>query len=309
MKQQKNNTLNGWLILNKPLTITSCQAVTCVKRALNIKKVGHAGTLDPLATGVLPLALGEATKLIPYALNTSKSYEFSLRWGTSTSTDDLEGDIMETSTFIPEKEAILDILPHFSGKISQTPPRYSALKVKGKRAYLLARQGKEFSLASRPVHIHNLQLTSHKKNEKESTFTVVCSKGTYIRSLARDIALACGSFGHVSKLHRTQVGPFFIKNAILLASLEKMVHKKEAIVVSPLSVLDDIPALIVGDHIASRLRHGQKISIKTEYNNGTSLPAELFEAPVFQCLTKSNSLIALAKIEDDVIRVTRGFNF
>jgi len=309
MKKKENNPLNGWLSINKPLGLTSRQVVTVVKRALKIKKVGHAGTLDPLATGVLPLALGEATKLVSYAMNTSKTYQFTLKWGASTSTDDLEGDILDTSSFVPSKEILSNALSQFLGDISQVPPRYSALKINGNRAYTLARQNKNFSLNSRCIHIYDLQLLDHQKDKKESTFNVICSKGTYIRSLARDIAKSCNSVGHVSKLHRTQVGPFFINNAILLESIEKMVHKREAIVLSPLSVLADIPALIVEDHIATRLRCGQKISLEKEYDNGLALPEVMFKTPVFQCLTNSHALVALAKIEDGVIKVARGFNF
>ncbi len=308
MKKQTNDISNGWIVINKPLGKTSSQVVGYVRRLLGIKKIGHAGTLDPLATGVLPLALGEACKLIPYVIGASKTYDFTLRWGTATTTEDAEGRISETSDFIPSKKEVLNVIPSFLGNIQQVPPKYSALKVDGKRAYELARQDKDFILASRPVHIHSLKLLKHDKNKKESSFEVICSKGTYVRSLARDIAKKSSSCGHVVTLKRTHVGPFFIENAILLESLEEIVHKEKVILFSLLSVLDDIPALVIGEHIAQRLGYGQKISIKTEIEKGFIFPQEILKAPVFKCLTKDHTLVALAKIEDGAMRVDRGFN-
>ena len=203
--------MNGWLVLDKPLGLSSAQGVAAVKRLLRthglpVPKIGHGGTLDPLATGVLPIALGEATKLAGRMLDATKGYSFTVAWGTSTATDDREGAVIASSEVRPDEPAIRATLPAFTGPIVQTPPAYSALKVDGERAYKRARAGEVIELAPRHLTIHALDLIDH--DADAATFAVTCSKGTYVRSLARDIALALGTVGHVSMLRRTRAGPF-----------------------------------------------------------------------------------------------------
>jgi len=212
-KRIKRN-ISGWLILNKPYDVGSTEAVSKCRWLMRAKKAGHAGTLDPLATGILPIAFGEATKTIPYVQDGIKIYRFTLVWGAETSTDDLEGEVVATSNIRPSKEQVLAVLPKFSGIITQVPPAFSAIKINGERAYDLARAGKKFEMPSREVEIDSFTLLEH--DEKQSSFEVVCAKGTYIRSLARDLALELGTKGHVGSLHRVAVGHFTEDNAISL---------------------------------------------------------------------------------------------
>lgn len=252
--------VNGWLNLNKPIGLTSAQAVSRVKRALpKGTKIGHAGTLDPLADGVLPLAIGEATKLIPLLHMDDKTYRFSIVWGHETTTDDAEGEPTLQSDKRPTREEIENVLPHFRGSISQIPPAFSALKVEGRRAYDLAREGHKVELASRIVDIHALALLSH--NDGETTLECTCGTGTYIRSLARDIARACESAGHVGRLTRLRVGPFALEDAFSLDKDPGDVDK-EGLLRAFLPVdfgLDDILAVSVGAHEEARLRQGQEV--------------------------------------------------
>ncbi len=265
--KKRRIAIDGWLNIHKPVGMSSAQAVAAVKRALSPEKVGHAGTLDPLADGVLPIALGEATKTVPYLMDAWKSYRFSIRWGEARTTDDAEGEVVAISDKRPGWLEIERVLPQFTGEIAQVPPSYSAIKVEGKRAYALARAGEAPVLAARPVTIHDLQLIQDDTN-RQSAFFVTCGKGTYIRSLARDMAAALGTLGYVSALTRAQVGAFTIEHAISLDFLEKIVHNpdsaggwKLADVVWPLSVaLDDIPAQTIDEADANRLRYGQSIT-------------------------------------------------
>lgn len=268
-QKRKKIALNGWLNLYKPLEISSAQAVGKAKFLTQAMKMGHAGTLDPLADGVLPLALGEATKATNLLMDARKTYRFSIEWGTATSTDDREGEVTATSQNRPEKAAIEAVLERFYGRIEQIPPAYSALKINGKRAYELARAGEEVQLKARPVMIHSLKLLGEPQ-ENRAEFRVECGKGTYVRSLARDIAMALGTVGHVVSLTREAVGPFTLGNAISLDFLEKSVHNAPAPLESasfrawlmPIaSVLDDIPALELDVASVKRLRHGQTVSV------------------------------------------------
>jgi tRNA pseudouridine55 synthase len=224
MKKPQRNPLHGWVNLYKPLHITSADAVFQVKRLIHPTKIGHAGTLDPLATGVLPLALGEGTKCVNLLMDAKKTYEFSVTFGQRRSTDDAEGEVVTTSEHIPSEAQIRGILPLFTGEIMQTPPIYSALKIAGKRAYDMARAGEEVVMQARPVTIHSLELMGV---DAPSTahFRAVVSKGTYIRSLGRDIAQSLGSEGYISRLHRAAVGPFTDARAISLDFLAESVHK------------------------------------------------------------------------------------
>ncbi len=251
---------HGWIIIDKPEGMTSAHVVAVIKRLFKAKKAGHGGTLDPLATGVLPIALGEATKTMAYVLEEEKAYRFEVKWGEARSTEDREGEVTATSSHHPSRQDIEEALPFFRGKIDQIPPIYSALKVKGKRAYALARAGEKVDLPSRCVTIKYFNLLSVLPDS--AVFEVKCSKGTYVRSLARDLALKLGTYGHLISLRRIKAGPFEEKDAILLDSLVKIGHNTELMnYILPLQdALADILALEVGNDEAYRLRRGQPIS-------------------------------------------------
>lgn len=300
--------MHGWIILDKPLELGSTQAVSAVKRALRTGaypkfKVGHGGTLDPLATGVLPVAIGEATKLAGRMLDASKIYEFTVRFGTQTDTLDAEGKPIATSEVRPTPTALAEILPRFTGPIEQVPPAYSALKVDGQRAYDLARAGEEVALKTRAVTIHALTLVSTTAQDgapdrlEAATLAAHVSKGTYIRSLARDIALALGTVGYVTMLRRTKAGPFTLDQAISLDKLDEMAKARtlEQIVLPLTAGLDDIPALSVTPDQARLLRQGQ-VLIGIAAPQGLNL-ALLGDIPV-----------ALVEADGPEVRVVRGFN-
>ncbi|CAN0497050.1 unnamed protein product, partial [Discosporangium mesarthrocarpum] len=223
-RRKKGDRVNGWVILDKRLNMTSTQAVGAVRRLFNAQKAGHGGTLDPLATGLLPIALGEATKTVPFIMDGRKTYRFTVEWGSETTTDDDEGEVTETSDARPEEAAITQLLPTFTGLISQVPPQFSALKVEGARAYDLARDGETVELAPRDITIDNMKLVEQ-PDADHAVFEAVCSKGTYVRALARDMGRALGCYGHVSELRRTQVGPFNEDDMILLDQLDELRHK------------------------------------------------------------------------------------
>ena len=265
MASRKGNPVHGWVILDKPEELSSSRIVGIVRRVFNAAKAGHGGTLDPLATGILPIALGEATKTVSFAMHGAKSYEFTLQFGSQTSTDDREGEVIATSDNRPERAAIEAALPGFTGEIDQRPPIFSAIKVDGRRAYDIARNAVADGLdslpelESRPVVVDRLELRD--TDAGSATFFVACGKGTYIRSLARDLAVALGTVGHVSRLRRLSVGPFDESDAISLAFLEKLEHSAAAFEhLKPVtSALDDIPALPVSAGEAAKLRHGQTL--------------------------------------------------
>jgi tRNA pseudouridine55 synthase len=292
--------VHGWLIIDKPVGPTSTQVVGAVKRALRDGgypkvKVGHGGTLDPLASGVLPVALGEATKLSGRMLDADKVYDFTIGFGTETDTLDLEGQVVATSDRRPKPAQVAAILPRFTGPIAQVPPAYSALKVDGKRAYALARAGEEVVLASRDVTIHSLTLSD--AGPDRVTLEAVVSKGTYIRSLARDIARALDSVGHVTMLHRSKAGPFTLERAI---SLDKLGEAAKARTLEehllPLTAgLDDIPALPVTPDQAGALRQGRKLI-------GIAAQPGLYLA------TDQDVPVALVELGEEGLRVVRGFN-
>ena len=213
----KRRDISGWVVLDKGVGMTSTHAVAAVKRALNAKKAGHAGTLDPLASGILPIALGEATKTVPYVMDGRKAYVFTVAWGAETNTDDAEGEVVASSEIVPTREAIEALLPRFTGAIEQTPPRFSAIKIGGERAYDLAREGETVELKARPVEVHRLAVVSHEGTR--SVLEAECGKGTYVRSLARDLGRALGCLGHVAALRRTRVGPFTEAEAVTVAAL------------------------------------------------------------------------------------------
>jgi len=265
MASRKGNPVHGWVILDKPEELSSSRAVGIVRRVFNAAKAGHGGTLDPLATGILPIALGEATKTVSFAMHGAKSYEFTLQFGSQTSTDDREGEVIAISGHRPATAAIEAAVPGFTGKIDQRPPIFSAIKVDGRRAYDIARKALADGLdslpelESRPVVVDRLELRD--ADAGSATFFVACGKGTYIRSLARDLAVALGTVGHVSRLRRLSVGPFDESDAISLAFLEKLEHSAAAFEhLKPVtSALDDIPALPVSAGEAAKLCHGQTL--------------------------------------------------
>ncbi|MDR3409144.1 MAG: tRNA pseudouridine(55) synthase TruB, partial [Methylovirgula sp.] len=203
--RSKRTEINGWIVLDKPVGMTSTHAVARLKRIFNAKKAGHAGTLDPLASGVLPVAFGEATKTVPFVQDGEKAYRFTIAWGAETDSDDADGQITARSEARPQTEAILAALPQFTGTILQLPPAFSAIKIAGERAYDIARDGETPQLTPRPVTIHELVLVS--AGQDEATFEARCGKGTYVRAIARDLGRALGCYGHVSALRRTRVGP------------------------------------------------------------------------------------------------------
>ncbi len=273
--------ISGFLNLDKPLGLTSNDALIKAKRMLQIgKKAGHAGTLDPLASGVLPIAFNEATKVLPFIFDADKEYEFTVRWGIATTTDDMEGEIVDEQTSRPADEYILKILPQFTGNIEQIPPIYSAIKINGQRAYDLARAGQTPEMKSRIVVIHKLEYLgcaqyeafscAHPLIGSSAHFRVTCGKGTYIRALARDMARALGTVGHLTALRRTRVGPFHAANAISLDKLAELGHMGAAEAIQPIATaLDDIPALAVTPDSLHRLRQGQPVTVAIPLSDGT----------------------------------------
>jgi tRNA pseudouridine55 synthase len=252
--------VNGWVVLDKPEGLGSTQAVGRVRRAFEAQKAGHAGTLDPLATGVLPIALGEATKTVSFLMDADKAYRFTIAWGANTASFDRDGAITETSDARPDPDAVAAALGAFVGEIEQVPPAFSAIKVDGERAYDLARAGVEFDLAARAVTIYSAAVLGS-ADADHVELEIICGKGTYVRSLARDLALALGACGHVSALRRTRVGPFSVDNAVTLEQLEDLCHRNAGLeALSPVeTALDDIPAMAVTTEDAFKLSQGRPI--------------------------------------------------
>jgi tRNA pseudouridine55 synthase len=296
------NAVHGWLVLDKPIGLTSTQALGKARRLLGGKKVGHGGTLDPLATGILPLAFGEATKLIPFAMDGDKEYEFTIRWGEARDTDDAEGKTTATSDRRPTKDEIEKALPQFTGTIQQTPPAFSAIKLQGERAYDLARAGQTPELKARPVEIRTIEILDM-PDEDHAVFRAACGKGMYVRALARDLAIALGTYGHVKQLRRTRVGPFRIDSAISLEKLEDLAHKGAALtaLLALKAALDDIPALFLTASEAQRLRAGQSILIRPQHE-------ELMKAGTILALHQDVP-VALVEAKAGEFRVMRGFHF
>lgn len=309
-RRKKGFDTSGWIILDKPLEMTSTQAVGKIKWLFNANKAGHAGTLDPLATGLLPIALGEATKTVPFVMDGEKTYRFTVRWGEETDTGDTEGSVVATSPVRPEAAAIEKALAAFTGDIMQVPPTYSAIRVDGERAYDRARDGEEFTLDARPVIIYELRLMEC-PDADSAIFECDCGKGTYVRSLARDIALGLGTRGHVTALRRLAVGPFGEDNMISLDMLEELRHKTpdffemafngqfEDFLLPVQIALDDIPALTVSSKDAVRLKRGQPVLLRGR------------DAPMI-CDTVSVSsdgcLVALGEVDQGMLKPKRIFN-
>jgi tRNA pseudouridine55 synthase len=303
--KRERRDVHGWVVLDKPVGMTSTHAVSVVKRLFAAKRAGHAGTLDPLASGCLPIALGEATKTVPFVMDGRKGYLFTVRWGEERDTDDAEGRILAANATRPSAEAIRGLLPHFTGTIAQTPPKFSAIKIEGERAYDLAREGEAVELQSRPVDIHRLDLVQI-PDADHAEFAAECGKGTYVRALARDIGRALGALGHVCALRRIVVGPFGEIDLISLEQLQALCHRAAAGEASfadalmPVeTALDDIPALAVSRADAARLQRGQVVLLR-----GRDAP--IFRGTVY--VTASGHLVALAEVDRGEIVPKRVFN-
>jgi tRNA pseudouridine55 synthase len=304
-RNKKNlNKIDGWIAIDKPVGMGSTTVVSAIKRILRPQKVGHAGTLDPLASGMLPIALGEATKTVQFAMDKTKIYEFEVKWGEATSTDDAEGEIVETSDVRPSTEQIEKIIPEFIGEIEQVPPVYSAIKINGKRAYDLARRGEEVELKPRKVKLDSVKLIEN--DEKSAKFEVICGKGFYIRSLARDIAKRLGTCGYVTYLRRTKCGAFDKKNAILLEVLEKLVHSSSHLefILPVQTVLDDILALALTEQETKSIRQGKRIKLCDIEQFATQAPVE---GALYQALF-DGKLVALTKVEKNILKPVRVMN-
>jgi tRNA pseudouridine55 synthase len=297
--------IHGWVILDKPIGMTSTHAVAVVKRLFSAKRAGHAGTLDPLASGGLPIALGEATKTVPFVMEGRKRYRFTVAWGDERDTDDTEGRVTQTSDIRPSADSIRALLPQFTGLIEQTPPQYSAIKIAGERAYDLARDGETVQLQPRPVEIHQLTLVEQ-PDSTHSVFDAECGKGTYVRALARDIGRLLGCYGHICALRRTLVGPFGEDDMIPLEQLEALCDRAAsgegslADALLPVeTALDDIPALAVTRADAARLHRGQAVLLR-----GRDAPNS--SGTVY--VTVAGRLLALAEIGNGELIPKRVFN-
>ena len=332
-RKKKGIPVHGWINLNKPVGVTSTQVVGKIRRALNAQKVGHGGTLDPLASGVLPIALGEATKTVNYIQEAAKTYHFTVTWGIQRTTDDSEGDILQTSDKRPTQKEIEKLLPQFIGDIDQTPPQFSAVKIDGARAYDLAREGEQVEIKSRRVHIESFKIIpplpprprgggcdSNRGGEtplQQTTFKCICGKGTYIRSLARDMGQILGCYGYVSALIRTKVGAMALENAISLDIFEQMIdnpdqEKDLSSIVLPLrSVLDDIPVLALKDKEAICLKNGNAISLlsKPDLARLEALGIDWRSDDIATALaTYDDRALAMIEVNGARIQPTRVFN-
>ena len=298
--------VNGWLVLDKPLGMSSSRAVTAVRQLLNAAKAGHGGTLDPLATGVLPIALGEATKTVAYAMAGRKRYRFTLRWGEARDTDDGEGRVVALSAERPDRAAILAALPRFVGHVQQRPPAYSALKLRGQRAYALARGGSEPALAERMVEIAGITLAGQ-PDADHAVFEAEVGKGTYVRALARDLGLALGTYAHVTALKRLSVGGFTLDRAISLDKLAELGHSAAASEhLLPLeTALDDIPALAMTEDEVQALRCGRSVAPLRPWDRAR---IDAFADGATVRATSNGRLVALVAIESGLIRPVRVMN-
>lgn len=300
-RHKKGEDINGWLIVDKPRDMGSTDVVNMTRRMFNAKKNGHAGTLDPFATGVLPVAFGEATKLLPMVTDGQKEYEFVLQWGAETNTGDSEGEIVSRCEKVPCRKDILAVLPQFIGEITQVPPAFSAIKINGQRAYDLARKGEDVAIPERKVEIYALELLEELPDCR-ARFRVVCSKGTYVRTLGRDLARKLGTLGYLQELRRTKCGKFSLEDTILLENLKKVVHTDalKEFLLPLITSLRDIAVLAVSEVDAAKLRLGQGLSPKNyDIDNLTGKQA----VAVFE-----GSPAAIVRIDERKISPVRVFN-
>lgn len=298
-RNKKGRPISGWVILDKPVGIGSTQCVSKIKWLYQAAKAGHAGTLDPLASGMLPLALGEATRTVPYIMDGQKTYRFTVTWGAETNTDDMAGEVTKTSEKRPSKEEIIALLPNYTGDIEQVPPQFSAIKIDGERAYKRARDGEEMEIKSRIVEIETLELVE--TTEDTATFEVLCGKGTYVRSLARDMGRDLECYGHITELRRTSVAPFLEEDMIPLEKLVEMeddLDQLDAELFTTGTALDDVVEIAVNKDQAHRLRLGNSIVIR-----GRDAIAHADEA----FASVDDELIALGEIRQGQFRPKRVF--
>ena len=304
-RKPKGRPISGWLILDKPVDFGSTEAVSKIKWLYKAQKAGHAGTLDPLASGMLPIALGDATKTVPYVMDGRKIYEFTVTWGEERSTDDLEGEVTHSSASRPDEQAIRDLLPKYTGVIEQIPPQFSAIKIAGERAYDLAREGETVEIPAREVEIHRLTLLNAEKDAAH--FEVECGKGTYVRSLARDFGRDLGCYGHISGLRRTYVAPFGEEQMVPLARLVELetvedqnerLAALDAFLIDTSEALSTLPHLAVNEDQARRIRSGNPIILR-----GRDAPLPAPEAYA----TVAGALIAIGAIEAGEFRPKRVF--
>jgi tRNA pseudouridine55 synthase len=292
--RREKRDVHGWVVLDKPIGMTSTHAVSVVKRAFQARRAGHAGTLDPLATGCLPIALGEATKTVPFVMDGRKRYRFTVRWGEERDTDDAEGRVTATSAERPAPEAVRALLPRFTGTIEQVPPQFSAVKVAGERAYDLAREGEAVELEARAVEIHSLAIVET-PDANHTVLAAECGKGTYVRAIARDMGRMLGCLGHVEALRRTAVGPFDERDAVSLDTVQA------AGGLLPVAAgLAALPMLNVSQSDAGRLARGQGVLLRGR------------DAPIMSgwvAVSTQGSLIALAEVEKGELVPRRVFNF
>jgi tRNA pseudouridine55 synthase len=304
MRRRRGRPIDGWLIIDKPPGMTSTDVVNRVRRGFDAQKAGHGGTLDPLATGVLPIAFGAATKTVPYVMDGTKLYHFTLRFGEARDTDDSDGTVTATSAHRPGDDALEAALPAFRGTIMQVPPAYSAIKVAGERAYELARDGRPPALEARPARIDRFELIG-RPDADTALFEVQSGKGVYMRSLARDLALACGTVGHIAALRRLRVGPFTIADAI---SLDKCVPADDMPPSSPdllrpvATALADIPALALTEAEAFSLQHGQAISLVALMGR---IPRTADPDGGLACAMAGGRVIGLCRLDSGMLRSER----
>lgn len=313
-RKKKGRPVSGWVILDKPKGMGSTEAVSKIKWLFNAEKAGHAGTLDPLASGMLPIALGEATKTVPYVMDGTKVYQFNVAWGEERNTDDLEGEVTKTSDKRPTKEEILAVLPQYVGVIMQTPPQFSAIKINGNRAYDLAREGEKIEIPAREVEIDSLELIDITP-EGHAVFEIECGKGTYVRSLARDIGRKLGCYGYIAELRRIEVSPFTEDDFVELSELERVAPEKSEpdqdgnLPVRDFSALDDLlietgaaleflPQYPLSDDQAHRVKMGNSVILR-----GRDAPVDEDEV----CVTQKGKLLAIGMIEKGQFKPKRVF--
>jgi tRNA pseudouridine55 synthase len=303
-RKKRGNPVHGWVILDKPVGLGSTRAVSIIRSIFQAQKAGHAGTLDPLASGMLPIALGEATKTVPYVMDGAKTYRFTVKWGEERNTDDAEGEVVATSDERPDADGIQAMLPQFTGVIEQVPPQFSAIKIDGERAYDLARDGETIDMAPRQIQIDELRLVECPDRD-HAVFETDCGKGTYVRALARDFGRTLGCRGHIVSLRRTAVGPFSASDMISLDKLEDLRHKgagpegPNEFLCPVETALDDIPALAVDSSQAARLKQGQSVILR-----GRDAP--IAQDPVL--VMWQAKPVAIAAIEGGILKSRRVFN-
>ncbi|MBE7183133.1 MAG: tRNA pseudouridine(55) synthase TruB [Methylobacterium mesophilicum] len=305
--KKKGRPVSGWLVLDKPAGLGSTEAVSKIKWLFGADKAGHAGTLDPLASGMLPIALGEATKTVPYVMDGAKTYRFTVGWGEERNTDDLEGEATVRSDQRPSREAIEALLPQFTGVIMQTPPQFSAIKIAGNRAYDLARDGEVVEIPAREVEIARFEIVEM-PDENHTTFEVECGKGTYVRSLARDMGRLLGCYGHITLLRREEVSPFTTEDLVTLAELEAAGGESEEIgarfaardefLLDAAAALEDLPQLPLSDDAAQKIRLGNAVILR-----GRDAPLHADEA----CATSRGKLVAIGAVEAGLFKPKRVF--